>query len=188
MDTPLADAPETVLRLADLANRKNTPFLFTPTAAARAALAQQLGIVAIKKLRFEGKIGPLGAKDWELSGKLGATIVQECVVTLVPVTTRIDEDVLRRYLANFEDIEEVEAEMPEDDSTESLPEEVDLMAVMVEQLSLALPTYPRAPDASLGEAVFSQTGITPLKDEDTRPFAGLSDLRDALKNKDDNQQ
>ena len=61
-----------------------------------------------------------------------------------------------------------------------MPEEIDLGAVMVESLELALPLYPRAPGAELGEAVFAAPGAEPLKDVDLRPFAGLSALRDRL--------
>jgi len=34
----------------------------------------------------------------------------------------------------------------------------------------------------LGEAVFAAPGTAPLRDEDTRPFAGLAGLRAALDN------
>ena len=45
-------------------------------------------------------------------------------------------------------------------------------------LLLALPLYPRSENAELGEAVFTEDGVAPLKDEDTKPFAGLAALRD----------
>ncbi len=43
-----------------------------------------------------------------------------------------------------------EAEMPEDDTAEPLPEVIDPGAVMFEALALALPDYPRAPKAETG--------------------------------------
>ncbi len=52
---------------------------------------------------------------------------------------------------------------------------------MFEALTLALPLYPRADGADLGEPVFTEPGKRPLTDEDARPFAGLKDLRDRLK-------
>ena len=42
-----------------------------------------------------------------LEADLGATVVQSCVVTLDPVTTRVEETALRRYTP---DIEAAEAE------------------------------------------------------------------------------
>ena len=47
-------------------------------------------------------------------------------------------------------------------------------------LALALPLYPRAPGAELGQAVFAEPGTAPLKDEDLRPFAGLAGLKAKL--------
>jgi uncharacterized metal-binding protein YceD (DUF177 family) len=52
---------------------------------------------------------------------------------------------------------------------------------LAEALALALPLYPRAPGAELGEAAFTEPGKPVLRDEDARPFAGLAHLRDKLK-------
>lgn len=173
-------------RVTDLSSRRPTGFDMQPDAEARAAIAQQLGLSALKKLRFVGEIAPSGARGWTMTAKLGATVVQPCVVTLDPVTTRIDEPVERRYLPAeyLEDGEPgSETEMPEDTGTEALGSVISAHDVMVESLSLALPQYPRASDAELGEAVFAEVGVEPLKDEDTKPFAGLSALRDQLDKK-----
>ena len=105
-------------------------------------------------------------------------MVQDCVVTLEPVVTRIDEEVVRRYLAEAPPPGPGEVEMPEDDTVEALPASVDLVEVMLEALALALPPYPRAPGAELGPVLASEPGAEPLTDEAARPFAGL---RDALK-------
>ena len=173
--------------MRDLSTREPTAFDLQPDAPARDALAKELDISGIKKLRFQGEVSPSGAKGWALSGKLGATVVQPCVVTLEPVTTRIDETVERVYLpAEFLQIEEEpgsESEMPEDTSTEVLGRIISAHDAMVESLTLALPQYPRATDAELGEAVFAEDGVAPLKDEDTKPFAGLAALRDRFDEK-----
>lgn len=185
MERSLADQTRSQLRLADLANRKPTYFDLSPHTAARDQIAQDIGILGLKKLKFKGQIAPLGKRDWELSGDLGATVVQACGVTLEPVTTRIDEDVLRRYLADYAEIEASEAEMPDDDTSEPLPDTLDLNAVMVEALSLALPQFPRAPGAELGQILYTEAGKEAMTDDDAKPFAGLGALRDALKNKAD---
>lgn len=179
----MPQTPLTSLRIADLATRKPTPFGLEPDAATRAALADELGIVEIRKLRFAGKISPLGKSDWHLDGVLGATVVQDCVVTLDPVTTRIDDPVARTYSAAFTDPEGSEVEMPEDDTIEPIPEIVDLAAIMAEALSLALPAFPRSGKVELGEAIFSAAGVEPLSDEAAKPFAGLGALRDQLAKK-----
>lgn len=182
-DHTLPDLQRSQIRLADLPNRKATAFSLTPSSDDRAGIAAALDILGIKKLRFVGEIAPLGKHDWELTAEMGATITQACVVTLDPVTTRIDEKVTRRYLKDLPEITAGEVEMPEDDTVEGLPESLDLIAVMTEALALALPPYPRSEGAELGEAVFTQSGVTPLRDEDTKPFAGLAGLRETLDKK-----
>lgn len=185
------DMPQQVLkpgefRVSDLSTRHETTFDLQPDAPARAAISDQLGLLGLKKLRFQGTISPSGARGWSLRGKLGATVVQPCVVTLDPVTTRIDEPVERNFMPAdyFEDAEAgSEMEMPEDTSSEPLGNIISAFDAMVESLVLALPQYPRTSDADLGEAVFAEDGVTPLKDEDTKPFAGLAALRDQLDKK-----
>lgn len=176
--------PNTVLRLSDLAAGKPTGFELVPTSAERKAIAETLGITAIKKLRFSGTLTPQNKRDWLLRADLGVTVVQPCVVTLAPVTTRIDERIGRNYMANLPEIDAAELEMPEDDTVEPLPETLDLVDVMVEALALAIPQYPRADDAGLDDATFAPPGITPLTDEAAKPFAGLGALRESLENKD----
>lgn len=169
------------LRVADLPQTAPTPFELVPGTEARAALAAELGLSALRKLRFSGRIRTSGKRDWLLEGHLGATVVQPCVVTLEPVTTRIETDVRRLFLARMPETEAPEVEMTEDDTTEPLGAWIDPAAVMAEALSLALPLYPRKDDAELGQAVYTEPGKAPMRDEDARPFAGLAGLRDALK-------
>ncbi|SLN18862.1 YceD family protein [Roseisalinus antarcticus] len=178
MTSPL---PSEVLRLADLPTRKVTHVVLEPDGPARKAIAEALGIPAVRKFRFDARLEPLGRTDWQLTGTLGATVVQDCVVTLEPVTTRIDETLARRYLADFELPEDgSETEMPEDDQADPLPATLDLYAVGVEALSLALPPYPRAEGAGPGDALFAEPGVDPLTDDAVKPFAGLAALRDQL--------
>ena len=171
------------LRLHDPSRRRSHSFELVPDAEARAALATELGVDAIRKLRFVGAVQPEGSADWRLDAMLGATIVQPCSVTLAPVTTRIDEEVTRRYLAALNALEMPdEAEMPEDDTAEPVPATLRIESVMAEALALAIPAFPRAEDADFGAATFSEPGVTPMSDADARPFAGL---RDKLAGKDD---
>lgn len=183
MEAPLAQLPTHPMRLGDLQGTRNTSFELQPTVAECAAIADHLGIIGVKKLRFIGEFTPQGRTDWELTAKIGGTVVQSCVVSLDPVTTRIEEPVLRRYVANFEDPDEEEVEMTADENTEPLAQIIDAAAVMIEALSLALPPYPRKDGADLGEAVFADKEVTPMTDDDAKPFAGLGALRDALQNK-----
>ncbi|MBB5721983.1 uncharacterized metal-binding protein YceD (DUF177 family) [Loktanella ponticola] len=180
----MADKPLTQFRMADLATRKATTFHLMPDRDALKALAAEMGIIEIRKLRLDGEIAPQGGRDWHLVAKLGATVVQECVVTLAPVVTRIDEPFTRTYVAEFEEIEASEAEMPEDDTVEPIPGVLDLNVLLAEALSLAIPPFPRAEGAEFGKAVYAEDGATPMTDEDAKPFAGLGALKAALEAKD----
>jgi uncharacterized metal-binding protein YceD (DUF177 family) len=164
------------LRPADLAARKPTRFSETPDTGQCADIAAELGIEAVRKLTFKGELRPAGRRDWTLEADLGATIVQACIVTLAPVTTRIEETVVRTYLSELPEPVGDEVEMPEDDTIEPLPAIIDIGAVMIEALALALPLYPRAPGAELGETAVTEPGKPVMTDEDARPFAGLADF------------
>lgn len=184
MAAPRSGSDRSQIRLSELPTGHPTPFEYTPNAAERADLARDLGILKVSKLRLTGTLTPFGTRDWQLRAMLGATVQQACIVTLEPVTTRIDDPVERTYLAALPEpqIEPgSEIEMPEDDTIEALPETLDLAAIAAEALALALPQYPRAPGARLSEAIFTEPGKTPMTEEDTKPFAALKSLKENLK-------
>jgi uncharacterized metal-binding protein YceD (DUF177 family) len=180
-EMPPRPAPSETVRFAALPAGAPHPFDLAPAAEARAALARDLDLLGLRKLRFSGTLRPEGAGDWVLDGRLGATVVQPCRVTLEPVTTRLDEPVFRRYLAEMPAPPPGgETEMPEDESAEPLPATLDLAAVMAEALALALPAFPRAPGAEPGDTAVTEPGKAPLTDAELRPFAALAALRDKL--------
>ncbi len=170
-----------LIRVSELAQNRPNPFNIILDSAQCAALGQEMELVALRKLRFTGELVADGRRDWRLTGHLGATVVQPCVITLSPVTTRIEADLLRRYIKNFAYSDEEESEMPEDDTIEELGHEIDLDALLAEALALNLPLYPKLDDADLGEAVYTEPGKAAMRDEDARPFAGLAALHDQLK-------
>jgi len=165
---PLSELQAAVRRGVDL----------RPDAATRARLAEQLGILGIRKLRMTGDIRAISDDDWLFQGELGATVVQECVVTLEPVTTRIDEKVTRYFAADIAEPEPgSETEMPQDDTFEPLGDNIDPGRIMAEALALALPAFPRKADARPEALNFTEPGKTAMSDEQARPFAGLAALK-----------
>ena len=169
------------MHLESLPQSQPTRFDLRPGNAERTALADAMGLIELKKIRFEGQIAASSDRDWRLTAHLGATVVQPCVVTLDPVSTRIEADVTRLYLDRFSEPETgEETQMPEDDTVEPLPAVVDLAQVMAEALALNLPEYPRKDGVELPSSVFAPPGVPPLEDSDLKPFAGLADLRKKL--------
>ena len=169
------------LRVAQLSPHRPTRFDLVPDDGALQALAGLIGATHLRKLRFKGEVTALSGGGWQLTGHLGGTVVQPCRTTLVPVTSRIEEEVERRYLPNLAEAEGDEAALPEDVDAERLPDVIDPAAVMIEALALAVPDFPRAPDAELQEAVFAAPGVAPLRDADLHPMAALAALRDRMR-------
>ena len=177
----MRDAPSiSALRVSGLPQRGQTAFNIRPESSDLTQIAQKLDLLALRKLSFEGTVSASGSADWQLKGKLGATVVQPCAVTLEPVTTRIDMPVSRLYVQNYVEPETTEIEMPDDETVEALTAWIDPSAVMLEALDLALPMYPRSDGAELGMVSVSEPGVKPMTDEDAKPFAGLAALKAKL--------
>lgn len=168
--------PSLPFKVAAIAGRTSTHVRFRPSAPERAAIARVLGLLDLPEMSLEGEIRPAGKRDMVLEARLVARVVQPCSVTLEPVTTAIADPVRRQYLSDYKDPEADEIEIPADDTLEPLPEVIDAAAVAIEALALALPIYPRAPGVELGEAVFAEPGLTPLREGDLKPFAALAGL------------
>jgi len=181
----MSDLPTQSIRFAELPNRKRTQFNIQPDAAGRKALAEALDVLAVRKFVFQGAVVPVGKRDWRIEASLGATVSQACVVTLDPVTTRIDDLVERTFIAALPFPVETEIEVPEDDTTEPMPDTLDLVDVALEALALALPTYPRKDGITSEVIAVTEPGKKVMTDEDARPFAGLAALRAGLAKNDD---
>ena len=174
---PGPDNTVRALRFSDLPSRKPSRFSLALTETERTTLSHELGLLDLRKARLVGEIAPTGKKDWRLSATLGATVDQPCGITLAPVTTRIDETIERLYLADWDVPEAAEVEMPEDTNAEQLPNVLDLLALFSESLVLALPPFPRAPDAVLETSQYTEPGKVPMTDDEAKPFAGLAQLK-----------
>lgn len=178
---PSDDTKRHSLRVADLKQSGGTDFDIRFSPADQRAAAGTLKIPGVAKMRLRGRIAPLGKEDWELKGTVGATVTQECVLTLAPVKTRIDEEVYRIFRKDMLDFEEgsvVELDM--DENEEPLSTDIDLFAIAVEAIALALPPYPKAEGAALETTAFAGEDVTPMSDEDAKPFASLAALKDKL--------
>lgn len=166
-----------VIARADLSESGAFEFDVAPTLEEAEAIARLLGAKSVRKMRFAGALRPIPG-GWRMTARLGATVVQTCVVTLEPVTTRIDEEMSRRFLpaAKPEGPEIVLLPGDADDDVEPLGARIDLGAVALEALALALPAYPRKAGAALAETEPATGDAAPEK-----PFAGLAALRDRLR-------
>jgi hypothetical protein len=127
-----------VAEVRQLADLVELPVDIAPTEAEAAAIARLLGARAVRKLRLRGRLAPLPGGGWRLEATLGATVVQTCVVSLDPVTTRVDQRVTRTWLPQTALPEtavagaELVVDPEEDDEIEPLGARIDLGLVAIE--------------------------------------------------------
>lgn len=171
-DTPLFDA---VVRLDRLpaSGREVKVLLDEPT---RAALAEELKLSAIDSFAAELTVTPLRGGIRAL-GRLVADVVQPSVVTFEPVGQHIEEQVDRVFLPEPTEHKpapgsEVFVDLEDDDFPDHIDgPEVDLSALLIETLALALEPYPRLPGESL-DSLGLDLGGGP-----SGPFAALEKLK-----------
>lgn len=160
--------------------KQPNPFLLAPRRSAAAAMAADIGAIEIKKLRFEGVVVSTGTSSWQLTGQLGATVIQECVVSLAPVKTRLDVKVVRNFTTEeAAGTTRSYAPVPELD-IEVVARSIDLAAVAREALLLELPIYPKIEGAEAKMSKFPGGTGPEFHEEGRRPFASLSELRNRL--------
>ncbi len=167
---------ERILRLSELAPHLPNSFLVQPDSAARTEITKLLGVAGIRKLRLAGQVTRINDNHWRLEADLGATVTQDCVVTLAPVVTRIDRTVIRIYLAQIPEPHSDEMKMP-DDSIEPLLAEFDLGAVLIEELALVLPLYPHSDFAEPFAGRYAPEGTEVPDTAGMSPFSELVKLR-----------
>jgi uncharacterized metal-binding protein YceD (DUF177 family) len=169
-----------VIELRQLRDLDEFAFDIGPTEAEAPALARLLGARAVRKLRFSGRLTRLRGGGWQLDGQLAATVIQTCVVSLDPVTSRVDQPVRRTFVPETEPrSSELVLSPDDDDEIEPLTDRIDLGLVAIEALALALPPYPRKPGASLAHAAGT---VAPIDESELKPFAALASLRGKLDN------
>jgi uncharacterized metal-binding protein YceD (DUF177 family) len=167
----LADIPET-----------GREFNLTADQPARAAIATTAGIMALPRLGASFEVTRHGG-GLRVVGRVSATVTQNCVVTLEPLDSEIDEAVDLIFAAPAEAPAAAEAkasavhDIDAGEPPETLREgAVDLGAIATEFLILGIDPYPRKPDA-----VFEAPSAG---DPASHPFAGLAALKKGDRPKD----
>lgn len=182
---PIPDLPiERHLPVETLSRTRETPFRVALSTDELRAAARFLDVERVDRVSLRGDVRAWGPRGWIAQGRLVATVVQTCVVTLAPVTAQIDEPVERRFLPadDLAPVTALEHELAEDeiDPPDPFVDQLDLGQFAMESLALALDPYPRAVGAALAPVAVAAPGVVPLTDADARPFAVLAALKDKL--------
>jgi hypothetical protein len=151
-------------------------FALVADAEARAGIARLVGLRDLPRLQADFDVTPQGAGGLRVSGRVSATVGQNCVVTLEPLANEIDEEVDLLFMpqsaadateGNGETGDNSEADVKWDDPEPLIDGVVDLGALATEFLVLGIDPYPRKPGAVFESPADSRA--------EEGPFAVLAD-------------
>jgi uncharacterized metal-binding protein YceD (DUF177 family) len=143
----------------------------------REAIARAMDIVSVQRFVAELSVVPFRG-GLRAQGRLVADVTQASVVSFEPVDEHIEEEIDRVFLPAQRQGQspapgaEIFVDLEDDDFPDHIDgPEVDLSALLMESLALALDPYPRRP----GETLEALDGVK--LDEKDNPFAQLAKLK-----------
>ena len=130
-------------------------------------LAERFGWEAVNELAAELCVRKVARDCWDVTGRIHANIIQNCIVTDEPVPESVDFQVEERYVRAIDQTNDLEVRL---DGAEPLKNgAIDIGELAVQSLGLTASAWPRvehAPDCyNAGDQ------------ELVHPFAGLSALK-----------
>lgn len=150
--------------------------------AERKGLAALWDVLAVEELKADLKINRWKRDGVRVRGTVKAKVVQECVVSLDPVDTTIDEEFEQLYVPEGSKLARVpvqpSGEMVMDPEGQDLPETfvgdvIDVGVIVAEFAALGIDPYPRKPGLDF------QDHIEDTGENDVKPssFAALKDWK-----------
>jgi uncharacterized metal-binding protein YceD (DUF177 family) len=145
-----------------------------PDGAVRARIARSLDLASLDAFIAELSVKPADNAGYRLTGRLRASAVQTCGITLEPLPVEIDQRFSVDLVESLAEPDDGEVEVSLDEDAPDLIEDgrIDLGQYAVEQLALNLDPFPRKPGAEF---------VQPEEPAEISPFAVLK----AFKPKDD---
>ena len=162
------------------------PVRIDASEAERGELAVAHGLSSVESFHADLELKRWRKDGVRIRGTIRAKIVQECIVTLVPVVSDLDIPVDAVFLPEDSPLRrpvDEDGALIVDPEGPDIPEtfeggSIDAGAIAEEFFELAIDPYPRAPGAELDEA--SSTDGDGGEDAGDNPFARLAALRDKL--------
>ena len=164
-----------LFRLAELADAPQHRVEIVATEAERTALAQRFSLPAVDALSAHLTVRNDASGEIIVEGRLEAEVVQECVVTLEPVSETVAAPLEQRYTRQpAEPVADLvitpdDLEPPEP----VVGDTIDLGELVAQHLLLSLNPYPRGPDAD------DRANQYRSEAPEAGPFAALAKLRDS---------
>jgi len=179
---PKSEISDKTIKFSNLNASKSNSFRWQGDVINNSKIAEELSLISVEKIDFRGKISSQGKNKWLLTGNLGATASQKCVVTLKAIKCRVDEKIKRIYVP-MEQIPSVEkddgrdVELELDENLEPLTKALDLSLIAQEILALSLPDYPRSNNTEYVSISLGDDKKITERDNEQNPFAILSTLK-----------
>ena len=158
--------------------KRGHPVAYEATEAERVALAELNDVLEIRSFKIEALVEKWRSDGIKVGGTVLAEVVQECVVTLQPVTAQLDFPIEATFVREGSKLDAANvAEMIVDPEGDDPPEtfdgmKIDVGALASEMFSLALDPYPRVDGAELPNEASDENAVS--------PFAGLAALKGSL--------
>jgi uncharacterized metal-binding protein YceD (DUF177 family) len=155
-----------------------TEIVLSPTEQERVVLAEWAEVCSIEAFKATIELKRITLGSFRYEARIEADLAQNCVVTLEPVASRIDKTFSRELhltqVTRHGLVEELTPGAGDDD----VPEEIDsprydVAGPVLEEFSLAIDPYPRAPGAAFESAPEAE-------DEADNPFAVLKRLKTGI--------
>lgn len=153
----------------------------------REGLAKLWKIVGVTSLKADVRTSRWKRDGLRISGSFVGDLVQNCVVSLKPISTKIEDEFVAHFvpetskLARQDDVQNGEIVIDVDGP--DLPDTfsgnmIDIAAVVSEFAAMSIDPYPRDPEAEIEEK-FQSGGVE--EDVAPSPFAALAAIKSDLK-------
>ena len=155
---------------------------FAATGTELEALAAELGVLELYHLNCSLQLAPWRKDGLHVSGRMTAGIVQQCVASLEPFETALELDIERYFVQEGDpargkpvfDAGELVLDPDNEDEPDVIENDrIDLWAIALEELNLAIDPFPRKQGYEIGNSAQANEDTT--DPDQQRPFASLGE-------------